>query len=142
MSDSLDVLGESLDAVGSLADLMWQVNQQRAVANQASRTATLEERVQRLEHQLDSAQRVLRELLSRLAKRFGDEPLRDAVAAFKVAAQAQGSGDARGEAAPERELPESPGERIKCLDCGHAMREDESKCPSCGWSYVGQGEAV
>src|SRR5262249_44211779 len=37
---------------------------------------------------------------------------------------------APGGAGPERQ------EAFQCLTCGHAIWEDESRCPSCGWSYT------
>ena len=67
------------DLVDSLVELIWQVSQDRKIANQASQTATLEERVTRLEHQLRIAQQVVlalaRELKPELGKQLEVEAL-------------------------------------------------------------------
>jgi hypothetical protein len=135
MSDSLDVLG-------SLADMLMELGQQRAIANQASRTATLEERVKHLEHQLDTVHRVLRELMSRLAKRLGDRRLEDAAAEFRGEENFEPRAAAQEGTVPHKETPEtSANKALRCLACGNPIAEDESKCSACGWTYAASDRA-
>ncbi len=41
--------------------------------------------------------------------------------------------------APPSSQGADPGDATACLVCGTALTEEESRCPACGWSYLGDG---
>jgi hypothetical protein len=38
----------------------------------------------------------------------------------------------------EAEEEEDDDERVRCLACGAKIPENQTRCPSCGWSYTGE----
>jgi chaperonin cofactor prefoldin len=57
--------------------LFWDLIQQNQISNQSSRADSLEQRVASLERQVDATNRLLRELLTRLEHRLGEDIDRD-----------------------------------------------------------------
>ena len=57
--------------------LFWDLIQQNQISNQSSRADSLEQRVASLERQMDAMNRLLRELLTRLEQRLGEDINRD-----------------------------------------------------------------
>ena len=53
--------------------LFWDLIQQSQISDQKQRTSSLDERVARLEGDLRSTQRLVRQLLEVLEKRFGED---------------------------------------------------------------------
>jgi hypothetical protein len=54
--------------------------------------------------------------------------------ARQIVEQLENKGGARSDDQDEKE-------QTRCLACGAIIEEGEAKCPSCGWSYQGQGDA-
>jgi chaperonin cofactor prefoldin len=57
--------------------LFWDLIQQNQISSQSSRSDSLEQRVAALERQMDATNKLLRELLTRLEQRFGEDIDRD-----------------------------------------------------------------
>ncbi len=57
--------------------LFWDLIQQNQISDQSNRSNSLEQRVASLERQVDSMNGLLRELLTRLEQRLGEDINRD-----------------------------------------------------------------
>jgi chaperonin cofactor prefoldin len=57
--------------------LFWDLIQQNQISNQSSRSDSLEHRVASLERQMEATNGLLRELLTRLEQRLGEDINRD-----------------------------------------------------------------
>ena len=57
--------------------LFWELIQQSQISSQSSKADTLERRVAELERQVDATSRLLRELVTRLEQRLGEDVDRD-----------------------------------------------------------------
>jgi len=57
--------------------LFWDLIQQSQISSQSTQTDSLERRVAELERQVDAMNRLLREVLTRLEQRLGEDVNRD-----------------------------------------------------------------
>ena len=57
--------------------LFWDLIQQSQISSQSSQTDSLERRVAELERQADAMNRLLREMVTRLEQRLGEDVNRD-----------------------------------------------------------------
>ena len=57
--------------------LFWDLIQQSQISNQSNRSDSLEQRVASLERQMEATNGLLRELLTRLEQRLGEDLNRD-----------------------------------------------------------------
>ena len=57
--------------------LFWDLIQQSQISSQSSQTDSLERRVAELEHRVDAMNQLLREMLTRLEQRLGEDVNRD-----------------------------------------------------------------
>jgi len=57
--------------------LFWDLIQQSQISSQSNQTDSLERRVAELERQVDAMNRLLREMLTRLERRLGEDVDRD-----------------------------------------------------------------
>jgi hypothetical protein len=57
--------------------LFWDLIQQNKISGQSNQTASLERRVAELERQVDAMNRLLREMVTRLEQRLGEDVDRD-----------------------------------------------------------------
>ena len=57
--------------------LFWDLIQQSQISSQSSQTDSLERRVAELERQVDAINRLLREMVTRLEQRLGEDVNRD-----------------------------------------------------------------
>ena len=57
--------------------LFWDLIQQSQISNQSNRSDSLEQRVASLERQMETTNGLLRELLTRLEQRLGEDLNRD-----------------------------------------------------------------